>query len=111
MKDRILFAPNIPHTASSCDSGAAGAIAAPKVVKISSGASQMELAGMQGARRVHSRIPLDVAFREILAFVKEGLEASGEQWNDRARQKIVCTILIAAAKAGWLTVWERSDAA
>jgi hypothetical protein len=72
----------------------------------SSGASATPRGG-SGARR----IPLDVAFREILALVKDGLERNGEQWNDGARQNAVSTILIAAAKQGWLTVWERGEAA
>ena len=57
------------------------------------------------------KIPFDVAFREAVALVKNGLEAAEDQWNDEARQGMVSTILIAAAQHGWLTVWERPDAA
>lgn len=60
--------------------------------------------------RVPEKIPVDVAFREIVRFVNEGLEQSGEVWNDKARQAIVSTVLIAADKLGWLTTWERPAA-
>jgi hypothetical protein len=52
-------------------------------------------------------IPFNVAFREVTRFVKEELEDCKEQWNDEARQGMVSTVLIAAAKNGWIGPWER----
>ena len=63
-----------------------------------------------GARKP-GKIPFNVAFAEAVKIVQSGLQANGDQWNDEARQGMVSTILIAAANQGWLTVWERSDAA
>lgn len=55
-------------------------------------------------------IPLNVAFREIVAFVVAELNASGEQWSENSRQDLVSTLLIAAQKANLLCVWEREAA-
>jgi hypothetical protein len=52
-------------------------------------------------------IPFNVAFREVTRFVQDELKATGEQWNDEARQGMVSTVLIAAAKNGWVGPWER----
>lgn len=54
-----------------------------------------------------NRIPFNVAFREVVKFVSEGLKDSGEQWNDEARQGAVSTALISASQAGWIGPWER----
>jgi hypothetical protein len=56
------------------------------------------------------KIPMDVAFGEILTFMSEGLRTRNEQWTDQARQDFVCTILIGAQKEGWLSVWQRGGA-
>ena len=56
------------------------------------------------------RIPMNVAFSEVLAFVTNTLKEHGEQWNDQAKQDACCTLLIAAQKAGYLEVWERPNA-
>lgn len=55
-------------------------------------------------------IPLNVAFREIVRFVVQELNESGEQWSDQCRQDLVSTVMIAAQKAGLLGVWEREAA-
>lgn len=52
-------------------------------------------------------IPYNVAFREVTKFVTEELNANGEQWADEAKQGMISTILIAAAKQGILGPWER----
>ena len=52
------------------------------------------------------RIPYNVAFREVLRFVTAGLKSAGEQ----SRQDMVSTILIAAAKQGHISLWERDAA-
>ena len=57
--------------------------------------------------RASGPIPMNVAFREVTAFVTSELKAAGEQWTDQAKQDIVSTVLISAAKKGWLKVWER----
>ena len=54
-----------------------------------------------------TRIPYNVAFREVLGFVTHELKESGEQWTDQARQDMVSTILISASNNGLLSVWER----
>lgn len=54
-----------------------------------------------------SRIPWNIAFQEVTHFVTEGLKASGEQWSDQAKQGAISTVLIAASKAGLLSIWER----
>jgi hypothetical protein len=55
------------------------------------------------------KIPLNVAFREILAFCTQELRAAHEQWSDSARQDLVSTLLIQAAREGWCTIWERGN--
>ena len=54
-----------------------------------------------------SRIPYNVAFREVLGFVTQGLKDAGEQWTDQARQDMISTVLISASNNGLLSVWER----
>jgi hypothetical protein len=67
------------------------------------GAAQVTLA------RVPLKIPLNIAFREILAFCTQELQAAHEQWSDAARQDLVSTVLIQAAREGWCTIWERGN--
>ena len=57
--------------------------------------------------RIGGPIPMDLAFRRILGFVTDALKDAGEQWTDQAKQDAVSTCLIAAAKKGWLKVWDR----
>jgi len=57
------------------------------------------------------KIPLDVAVREVISFVTKGLSEAGEQWSDNARQDLVSTVIIAATRAGYTTLWNREDAA
>lgn len=52
-------------------------------------------------------IPFNVAFGECLRFITAELKAAGEEWGDEAKQAAVCTVLIAAAKAGYVGPWER----
>lgn len=59
--------------------------------------------------RSAGKIPYNVACREIVSFVTSELRASGEQWNDQAKQDLVSTFIIAASKAGMLQVWERGE--
>jgi hypothetical protein len=54
-----------------------------------------------------TRIPYNVAFREVLGFVTHELKESGEQWTDQARQDMISTVLISASNNGLLSVWER----
>jgi len=65
--------------------------------------------GIATAVPVPVKIPLNVAFREILAFCTQELQAAHEQWSDNARQDLVSTLLIQAAREGWCTVWERGS--
>jgi hypothetical protein len=61
-------------------------------------------------RPTRPTVPYDVAFAEVTAFVTSGLKQAGEQWNDEAKQGMISTILIAAAKQGLLSLWERPNA-
>ena len=53
------------------------------------------------------RIPMNIAFREVVKFVTAELKQSGEQWSDQSRQDLVSTILISSSRQGLLDVWER----
>ena len=59
------------------------------------------------ATRKPGQIPFNLAFKEVIAFVCAELKASGEQWSEESRQDLTSTVLIAAAKAGYVGVWER----
>jgi hypothetical protein len=61
------------------------------------------------ANNGHRVIPWNVAFREVSAFVAKELAANHLQWSDAAQQDALSTILIAAAKAGHIGLWERSE--
>jgi hypothetical protein len=82
--------------------------AAPEQASISSekGTGTFGPAPLPHALRT-SRIPYNVAFREVLGFVTQELKESGEQWTDQARQDMVSTILISASNNGLLSIWER----
>ena len=58
-------------------------------------------------RQKVAQIPFNLAFREVVRFVIAELNASGEQWSEQSRQDLASTVLIAAAKAGYVGVWER----
>jgi hypothetical protein len=60
-----------------------------------------------GSRKQRETIPWNVAFAEVVRFVTKALNESGEQWSEQSRQDLCSTVLIAAAKAGLLGVWER----
>lgn len=60
-------------------------------------------------RPVTQQIPYNVAFAEVTRFVTSGLLQAGEQWSDQAKQDMISTVLIAASKAGMLTLWERES--
>ena len=51
------------------------------------------------------RIPMDQAFYEIAAHVRDRLNSLGIHWGDQAEQAAVCTLLIQAGKCGWLLPW------
>jgi hypothetical protein len=53
------------------------------------------------------RIPWDQAFREVLAFVLQGLKEAQQEWNDQSKQDMVSTVLIAASNNGLLALWQR----
>jgi hypothetical protein len=68
------------------------------------GARPYEAAGIPSPQ---VKIPYDVAFRELLQIVVDGLKAAGEQWSDAAKQDAVSTLLIQAARDGFLSCWQR----
>jgi hypothetical protein len=53
------------------------------------------------------KIPADVAFREVLAFVTAGLKEAGEQWTDESKQGMVSTIMIQGMRDGVIGTWNR----
>ena len=93
----------------SCSSGTEGPVIASLPAPLPR--KEPALAVASGRRRGSAAIPYNVAFREIVQLVAGELKAAGEQWSDQARQDAVSTLFIAAGKAGWLSVWEREDAA
>lgn len=60
-----------------------------------------------GAGRGSAPIPANVAFSEILAFVRAG---AGKDWSDAAVCDMVCSIVKSAHAAGWIGPWERDAA-
>lgn len=69
----------------------------------------LQLARASGKRKDFQVIPFNVAFRETVQFVTAELKAAGEQWNDQAKQDMVSTVLISAAKSGLVGLWERGE--
>jgi hypothetical protein len=60
------------------------------------------------ARKIRpGQIPANVAVREILAFIKS--DPSTANWGDQAVQDLLCTVYIAAVKAGHVGLWERGE--
>jgi hypothetical protein len=59
-------------------------------------------AAPRGGKTPPSRVSYRVALREITFAVTDLLKESGEQWNDQAKQDLVSTAFIAAAKDGTL---------
>jgi len=59
------------------------------------------------AKPAPMKIPYDIAFREILNFVTAGLADAHEQWSDQAKQDMISTLVIQAARDGILTIWNR----
>lgn len=62
-----------------------------------------------GKRQPPAIIPWNVAFREVSAWVSKELQQNNLQWSDEAQQAMVCTVLIAEAKAGRVGPWERGS--
>lgn len=54
-----------------------------------------------------TKIPMDVAFCEVLDWMASALGARNEQWTDQARQDFVSTALISAQREGWVGPWTR----
>jgi hypothetical protein len=52
-------------------------------------------------------IPINIAFGEIIEWMKAGLDAHHLQWGDAAQQDFVSTAIIGGMKQGWITMWER----
>lgn len=58
-----------------------------------------------------TKLPIDVAFCEVLDWMGAALRERNEQWTDQARQDFVSTVLISAQREGWVTLWRRGGAA
>jgi len=66
-----------------------------------------EAAGIPAPASPLVKIPMDVAFGQILGWMKAQLEANHIQWNDAAQQDLVSTAIIGGMREGWITVWRR----
>jgi hypothetical protein len=93
---------------------------APQPIPIRAEAPQAKGTGTYGpvpipavppTRRKDEKIPLDVAVREVIGFVTTSLKDCGEQWTDHSKQDLISTVIIAATKAGYTTVWNREGVA
>jgi hypothetical protein len=60
-----------------------------------------------GATPPPTKVPFDEAVVDAVRMVQAAMLATGEQWSDASRQGLVSTILIAAEKEGWVTLWKR----
>lgn len=56
------------------------------------------------------QIPMDQAFVEAAAHVRNGLESLGIRWTPEAEQDAVSTLMIQAGKCGWLLPWNSPPA-
>ena len=55
---------------------------------------------------------MDRAVVDAVRMVQAAMKETDEQWSDEARQDLVSTVLIAAQREGWVTVWRATrDAA
>jgi hypothetical protein len=52
-----------------------------------------------------TKIPMDRAVVDAVRMVQAAMRETGEQWSDEARQDLVSTVLIAAQREGWVTMW------
>lgn len=57
-----------------------------------------------------TRIPFDVALREVIQFTTQALKEAGEQWADGSKQDLVSTIIISACQSGLIGCWQREAA-
>jgi hypothetical protein len=53
-----------------------------------------------------TKIPMDRAVVDAVRMVQAAMRETGEQWSDEARQDLVSTVLIAAQREGWVTMWK-----
>jgi hypothetical protein len=67
------------------------------------GAAPLPAPRAKATTRPPSGFPYDVALRHILRTVVGTLDSEHEQWNDAAKQDLVSTVMIAAAKAGHIS--------
>lgn len=63
-----------------------------------------------GNGKIPLKIPMDVAFDEILTWMKQALEAHHIQWNDASQQDFASTALIGGMREGWISPWRRRAA-
>lgn len=56
---------------------------------------------------VNGKIPIDVAFGEILDWLNRELDARNEVWDARTRQAMISTVLIGQGQGGRLAPWQR----
>jgi hypothetical protein len=54
-----------------------------------------------------TKVPYNVALREIAGFVKSEVSGQGLQLDNDAMQDLISTVFIQASKDGFLTMWER----
>lgn len=56
---------------------------------------------------VNGKIPIDLAFGEVLDWINRELAARGESWDAHTKQAMICTVLIDQSRAGRLAPWQR----
>jgi hypothetical protein len=52
-----------------------------------------------------TKIPMDRAVVDAVRMVQAAMKETGEQWSDASKQDLVSTVLIAAQREGWVTMW------
>ena len=52
------------------------------------------------------KIPMDRAVVDAVRMVQAAMKETGEQWSDASKQDLVSTVLIAAQREGWVTMWK-----
>lgn len=56
-----------------------------------------------------TKVPMDRAVIDAVRMVQQAMKETGEQWSDQSRQDLVSTILIAAQREGWVTMWKAGE--
>jgi hypothetical protein len=91
--------------------------AQPAVSPAIDGAPEPKNPGTDGPQTIRAKkqsspptkVPYNVALREIAGFVKSEVNGQGLQLDNDAMQDLISTVFIQAGKDGFLTMWERGE--